>query len=123
MGSEGSEPERADDDADKNETKDRADMQAMKHRDDNAGGAEDDERVLIERDVERAGFHPESLAVRVLPYPPERQLGCPPTMLSKSSMLRTLSRALALQYHNLWLAPLQGDCADSGGMGWRHRVG
>src|ERR1700720_2524575 len=36
-------------------------MQAVEERDDNGGSAEHDKRLLIERDVERGGFHPTSL--------------------------------------------------------------
>src|ERR1700726_4923125 len=36
-------------------------MQAVEEWDDNAGSAEHDKRLLIERDVERGGFHPTSL--------------------------------------------------------------
>src|SRR5215472_12225472 len=37
-------------------------MQAVEERDDNPGSAKDNERLLIERDIDVGGFHPTSLA-------------------------------------------------------------
>ena len=62
--SEGGEPERTDCDADEHETEHRADVQAVEERDDDAGGAEDDQRLFVEGGIERIGFHPRNLAAR-----------------------------------------------------------
>ena len=50
------EAERADDDAHQHEAKGRAELQAMKQRDDHPGGGQDDQRGLVAGEVER-GVH------------------------------------------------------------------
>src|SRR5712691_6053522 len=60
--SERGEPEGADGDADEHEAEHRADMQAVEQRDDDGGGAEDDQRLPVEGGIERSSFHPRNVA-------------------------------------------------------------